>query len=178
MGVQNTYVSHESTTATPSLSILLMHYSRGTKPQSLCVEPSERSCDSLTGQGERASVERCIAAGHLKYTVNPATKAGRKGQTFHLIHFVQHLVESDYKYKSARIIPRRLRHIPKSRRIPSIDVFPSNNGTGVQKFIGENHANYYAPSITTFMLLTRPWTTPKVCAAVIRASSWVNRSNF
>ena len=35
-----------------------------------------------------------------------------------------------------------------------------------------------APSITTFTLPTRPWTTLKVCATVIRASSWVNRSNL
>ena len=42
----------------------------------------------------------------------------------------------------------------------------------------ENNHNHFAPSITTFTLPTRPWTTPKVCATVIRASSWVNRSNL
>ena len=30
---------------------------------------SERSCDSSTGQGERAIVERPVAVGHLRYTV-------------------------------------------------------------------------------------------------------------
>lgn len=34
------------------------------------------------------------------------------------------------------------------------------------------------PSMTTFKLLTRPWTTSRVCAAVTRASSWVSRSNL
>ena len=34
-----------------------------------CVAPSERSCDSWTGQGERASVELPIAAGHLQQAV-------------------------------------------------------------------------------------------------------------
>ena len=35
-----------------------------------------------------------------------------------------------------------------------------------------------APSKAVFTLPTRPWTTPNVCATVIRASSWVNRSNL
>jgi hypothetical protein len=34
------------------------------------VELSERSCDSSTGQGERASIERYIAAGPLRDTVS------------------------------------------------------------------------------------------------------------
>ena len=34
-----------------------------------CVVLSEQSCDSSTGQGERASVELPIAAGHLQDTV-------------------------------------------------------------------------------------------------------------
>jgi hypothetical protein len=42
----------------------------------------------------------------------------------------------------------------------------------------EQPCHHYAPSITTFTLPTRPWTIPKVRAAVIRASSWVNRSNL
>ena len=37
--------------------------------QSLCVELSERSYGSSTGQGERSSVERHIAAGLLHNTV-------------------------------------------------------------------------------------------------------------
>ena len=35
-----------------------------------CVVLSEQSCDSSTGQGERASVERPVAAGHLQNTVS------------------------------------------------------------------------------------------------------------
>ena len=37
--------------------------------RSHCVVPSEQSRDSLTGQGQRASVERLVAAGHLKHTI-------------------------------------------------------------------------------------------------------------
>jgi hypothetical protein len=54
-----------------------------------CVVLSERSCDSSTGQGERASVERPIAAGHLQDTVGLSNERGKKKQqTFHLVHFV------------------------------------------------------------------------------------------
>jgi hypothetical protein len=38
-------------------------------PQFHCVVPSKQSCDLLTGQGERASIELPIAAGHLQDTV-------------------------------------------------------------------------------------------------------------
>jgi hypothetical protein len=38
-------------------------------PKSPCVEISEQICDSLMGQGERASAERRIAAGHLQGVV-------------------------------------------------------------------------------------------------------------
>ena len=38
-------------------------------PPSLCVELSEQSYGSLMGQAGRASVERRIAAGHLRDTV-------------------------------------------------------------------------------------------------------------
>ncbi len=69
-----------------------------------------------------------------------------------------------------------MRYIPKSCRILSVDAFPSR-GTVLRKVIENNHS-HFAPSITTFTLPTRPWTTPKVCATVIRASSWVNRSNL
>ena len=53
---------------------------------------SEQSCGSLTGQGEKASVERHIAAGHLQDTVVSGSQQRKEGerqeQTFHLVHFV------------------------------------------------------------------------------------------
>ena len=85
-------------------------------------------------------------------------------------------MERNYEPKSVRVLPVRARHLPKSCRIPSVDALPSR-GTVLRKVFGNNH-NHFAPSITTFTLPTRPWTTPKVCATVIRASSWVNRSNL
>ena len=39
---------------------------------------SERSCDSSTGQGERASVERPVAAGHLQDTVGLSNERWEK----------------------------------------------------------------------------------------------------
>jgi hypothetical protein len=39
-----------------------------------CVVLSERSCDLLMGQGERASVELPSAVGHLEDTVSPSNK--------------------------------------------------------------------------------------------------------
>ena len=35
----------------------------------------------------------------------------------------------------------------------------------------------HSPSITAFTLFIRPWTTSRMCASVMRASSWVSRSN-
>ena len=61
---QETYVYRESTGGTPSLSILLKHCSQRTILQFLCVVLSEQSCDSSTGRGERANVERRIAVDH------------------------------------------------------------------------------------------------------------------
>jgi hypothetical protein len=57
--------------------------------QFLYVVLSERSFDSLTGQEERASVERRVVAGHLQDTVCLSNERwGNKQQTFHLVHFV------------------------------------------------------------------------------------------
>ena len=46
-----------------------MHYSQRTTLQFPYVVLSERSFDSSTGQEEKASVERRVAAGHLQDTV-------------------------------------------------------------------------------------------------------------
>ena len=43
-----------------------MHSSQRTTLRFHCAVLSEQSCDSLTGQGERASIERRIAAGRLQ----------------------------------------------------------------------------------------------------------------
>ena len=69
------------------------------------------------------------------------------------------------------------RHIPKSRRMLSVDALPSNE-TCAQNNIQEQSYNNYTPSMRTLTLPTSPWTTPMVCATVIRASSCVNRSNL
>jgi hypothetical protein len=53
-----------------------------------CVVLSEWSCDSLMGQGERASVERRIAAGHLQDAVGLSDKNIRSWRTFRLIYIV------------------------------------------------------------------------------------------
>ena len=63
--IGGTYVSHGSTRATLSISTLLTHRSRRTMLQFLYVVLSQQNFDSSTGQGERASVERPFAAGHL-----------------------------------------------------------------------------------------------------------------
>ena len=48
LAVGGTYVSHGSTTATPSLSILLIHCSRRTMLRFLHVVRDNRCCDSPT----------------------------------------------------------------------------------------------------------------------------------
>ena len=97
--LQKTYVYRESTRRTQTLSILLMHCSRRTTPQFRCVVPSKQRCGSLMGRGGRASVEHPLAAGHLQILSVSATKR-EELQTFHLVHFVQHLVKSNYKLVS------------------------------------------------------------------------------
>jgi len=64
--VRKTYVFHEPTIVNPSISILLTRCSRRTMLQFLYVVLSERSFDSSTGQGERASVEPPIGVVHLQ----------------------------------------------------------------------------------------------------------------
>jgi hypothetical protein len=86
--VQKTYACHESTRKTHSLSILLMYCSRRTMLQFHYVVLSKRNCGSSTGQVGRANVERPIGAGHLQDTVGLERKAGKRQQTFHLVHFV------------------------------------------------------------------------------------------
>ena len=50
---------------------------------------SEQSCDSLTGQEERASIEHPAAAGHLqKYSQSQQRMARDIRQTFHLVYIV------------------------------------------------------------------------------------------
>ena len=66
MGGRKTYVYHKPIRATPSHSILLIHCSQRTTLQFRCVELSERSCGSSTGQGERASIEHPFEADHLQ----------------------------------------------------------------------------------------------------------------
>jgi hypothetical protein len=70
LAVRGTYVSHGSTRATPSLSILLIHCSRKTMLQFLYVVPPKRSCGLSTDQEERASVEHPVAVDHLQDTVS------------------------------------------------------------------------------------------------------------
>jgi hypothetical protein len=52
-----------------------------------CVELSEQNCDSSTGQEERASIEHCTAAGHLRDTVGLSNetldeKVGKNNKRF------------------------------------------------------------------------------------------------
>ena len=101
-----------------------------------CVEPSVRGCNSSRGQGERANIERHVID-HLQDTVNISKrKVEKEQQTFHLVHFFYHLVKSDYKPNSVRVVLVSLeRRIPKFCRILiilSIGAL-SSNGTYRQK---------------------------------------------
>ena len=51
-----------------------MDYSQRTMLPSLHVVLSEQSYDSSTGREERASVERPVAAGHLRHAVGPSNE--------------------------------------------------------------------------------------------------------
>jgi hypothetical protein len=67
---------------TLSLSIPSMNYSQKTMLQFRCVVLPERSCGSLTGQGEKASVERPVAAGRLQNTVSLSEEWGKYNKRF------------------------------------------------------------------------------------------------
>ena len=73
----------------------------------------------------------------------------------------------------------RARHIPKSCRILFVDALPSYKQSKCSEiFTNKQSWKYRAPSMTILILPTRPCTTLNVWATVIRASSWVNRSNL
>ncbi|SRR6266849_3710359 len=80
--VGGTYVSHGSTRATPSLSILLIHCFRRTMPRFLHVVRHNKCCDSSTDQEERSRLEHPATVGHLQDTVNLGLSATKyKGKT-------------------------------------------------------------------------------------------------
>jgi hypothetical protein len=66
----------------------------------------EQSFDSSMDWGERASLERPFAAGHLQNAVSHGDER-RKGkyQTLGLVYFIQFLVNCDYNPMSARVRP-------------------------------------------------------------------------
>ena len=67
--IWKTYVCHESTKTTQSLSILPTLCSRRTTLRTHYVALSKRSSDLSTGQAETTSVERSLGAGHLQDTL-------------------------------------------------------------------------------------------------------------
>ena len=62
---------------------------------------SKQSRDFSKGQEARANVEHPFVAGHLNGSVGLASGRWEQQHTFHLIHFVQHIVKSDCDPKSA-----------------------------------------------------------------------------
>ena len=87
---------------------------------------SERSSDSTTGQGERASVEPPIAVVHLKNMVELGNKT-LKGTT-NVLSCLFRLTLGEEQLRnpnSVRVLPCYARDKPKSCRIPSVDTFPS-----------------------------------------------------
>jgi hypothetical protein len=86
LAVGGTYVSHGSTRATPSLSILLIHYSRRTMLWFLHDVYNRRCCDSSTDQGERAIAERPVTIGYLQDTVGLGVSAIKcRGKTTNVL---------------------------------------------------------------------------------------------
>jgi hypothetical protein len=100
--VGGTYVSHGSTTATPSLSILPIQHSRRTIPWFLYVVPYKRCYDSSTDQEERASDEYVSAVGHLQETGLGLSVAKCRGKTTNVLSCSSRLrfVEEQLKTKN------------------------------------------------------------------------------
>jgi hypothetical protein len=146
-------------------------------PHSLSVEPSQRIFGSSTGQEGRAIVQHPVAAGRLPHTVGFSNQ--RLKRTTNVSSCLFRL----------RLGGERLRtKFSLGDSCSALYTYPSLVGYHplmpchlMKQIIGnkfDQSRKRSVPSITTFILQTRPWTTPKVCAAVIRASSWVNRSNL
>ena len=68
--------------------------------------------------------------------------------------------------------------IPRVFRIALIDASPPKLRCSSLIRGSDSTVGIYSPSITTFILFMRPWTTSKMCASVIWVSSWVSRSNL
>jgi hypothetical protein len=72
--------------------------------QFLYVVLFERSFDSSTGWGERASGKRPFAAGHLQDTVGRGDeKQGEEQQTLGLVYFIYCLMNCDYDPMLAKV---------------------------------------------------------------------------
>ena len=178
--VRKTYVYHESTRETPFLSIPLMYCSRRTmlqSQQSRRVVLSEQICDSSMGQGGKAIVERPVAAGRLQDTIGLSNERSETITT-NVLFCLFHLT-LDEEQLQAQVSTGGTRFARDT--YPSPVEYHLSTPCHLNKCsesICKQLRRHSAPSITIFILSTRPWTTPKVCAAVIRASSWVNRSNL
>ena len=104
--VRETYVYHESTIATPSISIPSMPCFRRTMQPFHYVVISKRSRGSSTGPGGKASLGHPFAAGRLQDTIIVGdVRWEKEQQTFHLVHFSCCLSEGDNILRSATVIP-------------------------------------------------------------------------
>src|SRR5258708_673371 len=110
-----------------------MHCSQRTTLQFLDVALPKQSFGSSTGRGERASVERPFAAGHLHDAVSIGIE--RWVQETDVSFYLFHVTLDEERLRtseSARAMPDLRKNIPKSCRILSTDDSRSD-GTNVRK---------------------------------------------
>ena len=125
-----TYAFRGSTIETLLFSILWTHHSPETILLFLHGEYSRQSHGLSMGPEGRANVERPFAIEHLKHVVSSGTEDGIWYKRFILfisfnISWIATTTQYENRYTDFTI------HIPKSRRILSVEAFPSN-GTSRQ----------------------------------------------
>jgi hypothetical protein len=111
--------------------MLLIRCSQRTIQQFRCVVLSEQSCDSLMDPVGRANLEHPSAADHLQDIIGLCSnRVKNKNKRFILfISFNSWWRATTNPSQHARRHQFRVRHIPRSCRILSVDAFPSNETT-------------------------------------------------
>lgn len=126
MAVEETYVSHGSTTKTLSLSTLLKHCFQKTILRFLYGMRSILNHDLSTGREARASCGCPFATEHLKRTVYRNEAWSNEITDVSLCSFHLAFGEAQLQSDVRRCILLRTGRMPKSCRILSVDTFPSN----------------------------------------------------
>ena len=139
-------------------------------------------CSFSTDPEGRANFWSPSASGRLKLVLALPVNNGSVIHNERLILFISLAIccmASIVVVSLYNTLCERGKSTPRALKMPCIDNFPSSTQTITLQMLASKKSNkLYVPFMTTFTLFTSPWTTSRVCATVIRPSSWVRRSSL